>query len=60
VRLKNDLERKLGIPIRLRAGAPGALKVLVDGELIYSKKQTGRLPSAEEIAALIRGGTPAK
>jgi predicted Rdx family selenoprotein len=60
VRLKTHLERELGIPIRLRAGAPGALKVLVDGEPIYSKKQTGLLPSAEEIVALLRGKMPAR
>jgi predicted Rdx family selenoprotein len=60
VRLKNHLERELGIPIRLRAGAPGALKVLVDNEPIYSKKQTGHMPNAEEIVTLIRGKTLAK
>lgn len=60
MRLKNRLESELGIPIRLRIGAPGALQVLVDGESIYSKKQTGRLPSADEVLALIRGKTLAK
>ena len=45
------------MPIRVRAGAPGALKVLVNGEPIYSKKETGRLPSAEEIISLIRRKT---
>jgi selT/selW/selH-like putative selenoprotein len=54
VSLKNKIEQELGIPIRLRAGAPGALNVFVDGQQIYSKKQTGRLPSAEEIISLIR------
>ena len=53
--LKNDIERELSVPIRLRAGAPGALDVYVDGERIYSKKQTGRLPTAEELVKLIRG-----
>jgi len=55
VSLKNDIERELSVPIRLRAGAPGALDVYVDGERIYSKKQTGRLPTAEELVKLIRG-----
>lgn len=59
MRLKKRLEHELGIPIRLRIGAPGALQVLVDGESIYSKKQTGHLPSADEVIALIRGKTPA-
>jgi predicted Rdx family selenoprotein len=55
VSLKNNIERELGIPIRLRAGAPGSLTVLVNGEQIYSKKETGRLPDADEIIRVIRG-----
>jgi selT/selW/selH-like putative selenoprotein len=54
VSLKNDIEREFGVPIRLRAGAPGALDVFVDGEQIYSKKKTGRLPTADEVINLIR------
>ena len=53
--LKDVIEREFHLPIRLRAGAPGALDVFVNGEQIYSKKKTGRLPSAEEIINLIRG-----
>ena len=52
--LKNEIERELGLPIRLRAGAPGALDVFVDGEQIYSKKKAGRLPSADELINTIR------
>ena len=29
--LKNEIERELGIPIRLRAGAPGSFNVLLNG-----------------------------
>jgi hypothetical protein len=54
VSLKNSIERELGIPIRLRAGAPGSLRVLLNGEQIYSKQQAGRSPSADEIIKLIR------
>jgi selT/selW/selH-like putative selenoprotein len=36
-------------------GAPGSLDVFVDGRKIYSKKQTGRLPTADEVIELIRG-----
>ena len=53
--LKNDIEREFGIPIQLRAGAPGALDVYVNGEQVYSKKRTGRLPSCDELVELIRG-----
>jgi predicted Rdx family selenoprotein len=58
VRLKNNIERELAIPIRLRAGAPGSLSVLLNGELIYSKKQAGRSPNADEIIKLIREKSP--
>lgn len=60
MRLKNHFERELGIPIRVRAGAPGSLQVLLNGESIYSKKQTGRLPNAEELVALVRGKAQAE
>lgn len=55
MRLKDRLEPEFGGPIRLRASAPGALDVYVDGEQIYSKKRTGRLPTADELIKLIRG-----
>lgn len=55
--LKKDIERELGIPIRVRAGAPGSLRVLVDGEQVYSKKEAGRSPTAAEIVNLIREKT---
>jgi len=58
VSLKNDIERELGIPIRLRSGAPGSFRVLVNGEQIYSKKQAGHSPNPAEIIQLIRQRTP--
>jgi len=58
VSLKNDLERELRLPIRLRAGAPGSFSVLLNGEQIYSKRRTGRLPTADELIKLIRGRVP--
>ena len=52
--LKQSIEAKLRIPTRVRLGGPGGLDVFVDKQKIYSKKQTGRLPTADEIIALIR------
>ena len=52
--LKNDIEREFGVPVRVRAGAPGSLDVFIDGGKIYSKKQTGRLPRSDELIGLIR------
>jgi predicted Rdx family selenoprotein len=58
VSLKSQIERETGIPIRLRAGAPGSLRVLVNGEQIYSKQHAGRSPNAAEIVKLIREKSP--
>ncbi len=33
----------------------GAFEVVVDGDLVYSKKATGRHAEIEEVAAKIRG-----
>ena len=52
--LKESLEGKLGIPTRIRFGHPGALDIFVDGQRVYSKNQTGRLPTTNEIIDLIR------
>jgi selT/selW/selH-like putative selenoprotein len=54
VSLKKNVEGKLKVPTRVRSGQPGALDVFVDGQRIYSKKQTGRLPTVDEIIELIR------
>jgi selT/selW/selH-like putative selenoprotein len=60
VSLKNAIEGELGVPTRLRAGAPGALDVFVDGEQIFSKKKAGRLPRADELISVIRGKLPSQ
>ena len=52
--LKESLEGKLKIPTRIRLGGPGALDVFVDGQKVYSKKQSGRLPAVDEIIELVR------
>jgi Rdx family protein len=38
----------------LPEAGPGALDVFIDRQKIYSKRQTGRLPTADEIIELIR------
>jgi hypothetical protein len=57
VSLKDSIESKLEIPTRIRLGGPGALDVFLDNQKIYSKKQTGRLPTADEIIDLISART---
>ncbi len=44
---------ELGVTPTIRRGAWGAFDVYLDGRLIFSKQQTGRLPSASEIHACI-------
>ncbi|HZS57024.1 MAG TPA: Rdx family protein [Bryobacteraceae bacterium] len=53
--LKNRVEPEFGVPVRVRAGAPGSLDVYLNGEQIYSKRRSGRMPTAEELIKLIRG-----
>ena len=53
VSLKDSIESKLKLPTRIRLGGLGALDVFVDTHTIYSKKQTGRLPTTDEIIELI-------
>lgn len=55
--LKNKIERELGIPIRVRAGAPGSFSVLIDGQRIYSKDKQDDAPDSAQIMQLIREKT---
>ena len=52
--LKESIEGKLKIPTQIRLGGPGSLDIFLDKQKIYSKKQTGRLPTADEVIELIR------
>jgi len=47
------MEREFGVPIRVRAGAPGSLTVLLDGERVYSKNGRHSANPAE-IIQLVR------
>ena len=52
--LQHDLSKSLGVTPRIRWGGLGQLDVLVDGKVVFSKKQAGRSPSATEIVRLVR------
>ena len=39
---------------KLRLGGLGQLDVIVDGKLVFSKKQSGRSPTAAEIVRAVR------
>lgn len=46
-----------GAEVELVPGVAGVFEITVDGRLLFSKKQTGRFPTDEEIDAL--GARPA-
>jgi len=49
VRLADEITRATGVTPRIRLGGFGALDVLVDGRLVFSKKTEGRLLPPGEI-----------
>ena len=54
VSLQQELTKSLGVTPKIRWGGFGQLDVLVDGKLVFSKKQAGRSPTAADIARLVR------
>ena len=52
--LRQELAENLGVTPRIRWGGFGQLDVLVDGKVVFSKKQAGRSPTAAEIVRLVR------
>ena len=55
--LKQAIEERLKIPTNIKMGAPGSLDVFVDGRLIFSKKQAGRMPTNDEILSALQPQT---
>jgi predicted Rdx family selenoprotein len=53
VSLRNQIEQKTGTKPKLRIGGPGVLDVSVDGKVLWSKKKQGRMPTVDEIMALL-------
>jgi len=45
------LEQKYGAEVELVPGVGGIFDITVDGVLKYSKKQTGRFPTDDEVVA---------
>jgi hypothetical protein len=57
VSLKQDIERELEVPVRIRMGGPGSLNIFADGQQIFSYQQTKRRPQSAEIIAALRSRT---
>jgi Rdx family len=54
VSLRDDLSRALGVTPKIRFGGFGQLDVMVDGNVVFSKKEARRSPTAAEIVRLVR------
>ena len=50
-----EIKRQRDVDVRLIKGSGGQFEVVLDGRLIFSKKQAGRFPEPQEILAQIPG-----
>lgn len=46
-------QQRPGVEVKLIRGSGGQFEVVLDGTLIYSKKQVGRFPEPGEVVAKI-------
>jgi selT/selW/selH-like putative selenoprotein len=51
--LAADVKKARGIEVDLIRGSGGQFEVVLDGSLIFSKKQLGRFPERDEILGKI-------
>ena len=54
MRLADEIRRETGVTPRIRLGGFGALDVLVDGRVVFSKKAEGRVPTPGEVAGRLK------
>ncbi len=52
--LKQDLERELKLPVKVKMGRPGALNIYVDGQQIYSYQRSKQYPNPQQLVSEIR------
>jgi len=52
--LAEQIKKATGAEVRLVRSSGGAFEVRKDGELIFSKLQTGRFPEPEEILSKLK------
>ena len=51
--MADDIEKQLGKRPELIRGKDGVFEVELDGELVYSKKSTGRFPEPGEVESAL-------
>jgi hypothetical protein len=54
VGLKKSIREKLGIKPKVTMGGLGVLDIFADGKRIFSYQETRRMPSDEEVLALLQ------
>ncbi|MGH7319738.1 MAG: Rdx family protein [Candidatus Rokuibacteriota bacterium] len=57
--LQAAIKKEFGLPAGLQEGHGGIFDVAIDGKLVYSKHETYRFPSNDEIFAKIRSAQEA-
>ncbi len=50
-----ELKNALSVESNLIEGADGVFEIMVDGNLVFSKKATHRFPDEGEVVRLIKG-----
>ncbi len=52
--MRKEIREATGVDPKIRWGAPGSLDVFVDGRMVFSAKEAGRLPNSQEIVKALR------
>jgi selenoprotein W-related protein len=55
--LGDELRQELGASVELLASSGGVFEVVVDGKLLFSKKNLNRFPEEGEVFHLIRAAS---
>ena len=53
------IKNETGVEAEVIGGGKGIFDVVVDGNLVYSKYETGRFPEDEEVLSQLRGNRAA-
>lgn len=48
-----NIKQRFGVQPKLNRSGGGVFEITVNGQLVYSKKATGRFPEEEEVYALL-------
>ncbi len=51
--LKREIKEKYRVEPKLKLGGGGVFELRVDGKLLFSAKEAGRLPAPAEVLAMI-------